>query len=633
MKSLIYKTKRLIILLMIPISFNSCEKFIDVVPDNLARIENAFAIRTEAYRYLVTCYSYLPNIANPNANPAYFAGNELWHYEPVNFYSSNILNVAKGRLSATSPQFNTWDGGMYNAIRDCNIFLENIHLVPDIEEYERDYWIGEVNVLKAYYHFLLMRQYGPIPNIETNFPSTVSTEDARVFRNTFDENVDYIVGLIDNNYDKLQDRYQSLSSEAGRITKPIAATIKADILLLAASPLFNGNEDYADFVDSRGVKLINTTYDVKKWERAAEALKFAITVTESLGENKLYTYDLEAVQRNIPNSLKYELNVRNAYTTNLSPEIIWAKTNSTVNQMAGQPKIDAGRTSVNLQSSLAPTIESAELFYSKNGVPIEEDKDFDYANRFKISTSTAATNYQIRQGEEVLNMHFNREPRYYGSIGFDRGVWYGNGRYAQADPNNYFYVQSRAYQVSGRTRIDQYSITGMYPKKIVHPESLIEQDRYTQKLYYAPFYRMSALYLAYAEAVNEAYGPTEEAFTYINKIRSKYGLLGVKEAWQQFAKSPNKPNTKDGLRDIIQRERMNELMFEGQNFWDIRRWKLAHILFSRPLRGFNISENDVVKYNTPIILNSRIYSFREYLWPISESSLLRNRNLVQNPGW
>ena len=629
---IIIKTYRSVLILFATFSTLSCQQFVDVVPDNVAELENAFAVRSEAQRYLATCYSYIPNFSNPNVNPAHFAGNEFWHYTPVNFYSANVLDIARGAQSIVNPLFNTWDGDIFRALRDCNIFLENIDRVPDMEEYERGYWIAEVNVLKAYYHFLLMRQYGPIPIIRENLPVTSATEETKVFRDPVDDVVDYCVALIDSNYDQLQTTYLSKAQEAGRIIKPVAAAIKAEILLTAASPLFNGNADYASFVDDNGVELISSTYDENKWMRAAEALEDAIAVAEELGENKLYTYALEPVQRDIPDSLRYELNIRNAFTSHWNPEIIWAYTNATVNQSAGQPKIDPGRTTVGTQSSLAPTLEMAELFYSNNGVPIEEDKTYDFDGRFGLQLAESKDRYYIKEGQTTAKLHFNREPRYYGSLGFDRGIWYGNGRFS-GNANDYFFVSGRAYEVSGRTRIDAFSVTGLFVKKIVSPTSLIEQNQYTQEPYHWPIYRLSGLYLAYAEALNEVQGNTPEVFAILDRIRGKYGLPGVREAWADYSTNPGKPDTKEGLREIIQRERLIELAFEGQNFWDIRRWKRGATYYTRPTRGFDISGISAEEFNTPVILNNRVFVLRDYLWPISETSLIRNRNLVQNPGW
>ncbi len=73
------------------------------------------------------------------------------------------------------------------------------------------------------------------------------------------------------------------------------------------------------------------------------------------------------------------------------------------------------------------------------------------------------------------------------------------------------------------------------------------------------------LYLMYAEALNESEGPTADVFLYLDKIRKRAGLEGVKESWQVCFNSA-KPTTKEGLRAIIQRERNIEMSFEGSAF-------------------------------------------------------------------
>lgn len=85
--------------------------------------------------------------------------------------------------------------------------------------------------------------------------------------------------------------------EDGRITKPIALGIKAEVLTLAASPLFNGSPYYGDWVDSRGVKLMPANYDVVKWERAAQAVKNAIDTCHLAG------YELYRFNKNMARKL------------------------------------------------------------------------------------------------------------------------------------------------------------------------------------------------------------------------------------------------------------------------------------------------------------------------------------------
>src|SRR5690606_14020552 len=126
--------------------------------------------------------------------------------------------------------------------------------------------IAEVTFLKAYYHFFLMQLYGPIVLVKENLPVSTSPEDAKVYREPIDVCVDYIVELLDQAAAGLPETLLDPTTERGRITKVTALGIKAKVLAWAASPLFNGNPDYAGWVDNRGLQLIPSTYDPSKWE-------------------------------------------------------------------------------------------------------------------------------------------------------------------------------------------------------------------------------------------------------------------------------------------------------------------------------------------------------------------------------
>lgn len=94
--------------------------------------------------------------------------------------------------------------------------------------------------------------YGPIPIVDKNLPISASTDEIMVFREPVDKVVDYINGLIDEAVTDLPVEIQTVLTEQGRITKPIALAVKAQLAVTAASPLFNGNSDYASMIDSRG---------------------------------------------------------------------------------------------------------------------------------------------------------------------------------------------------------------------------------------------------------------------------------------------------------------------------------------------------------------------------------------------
>src|SRR5690606_17279753 len=189
-----------------------------------------------------------------------------------------------------------------------------------------------------------------------------------------------------------------------------------------------------------------------------------------------------------------------------------------------------------------------------NGVPIDEDVTWDYANRFELRTGDEANKFYIRQGYTTAALNFDREPRFYASLGFDGGVWYGQGRFDDK-ASNLFYVSSRRGGPASMIQNTQYSVTGYWPKKVVHFQNVIGTNAYTVQRYPWPLVRLASVYLYYAEALNEVHGPTEEALYYVDRVRERAGLAGVAEAWTNFSSDPNKFRSKDGFRDIIQQER------------------------------------------------------------------------------
>jgi hypothetical protein len=166
---------------------------------------------------------------------------------------------------------------------------------------------------------------------------------------------------------------------------------------------------------------------------------------------------------------------------------------------------------------------------------------------------------------------------------------------------------------------------------------MVGNNVYSMTSYPWPIMRMSDLYLLYAEAINEAEegpdGPNSgELFFYIDEVRRRAGLQGVKKSWNDYANTP-KYNNLAGMRQIIQQERMIELVLEGHRFWDMRRWKIAPDLYRTPMEGWNMRGEDASTYYVPMTLFHRDFSNRDYFWPIANSDITNNRELVQNIGW
>ncbi|MFT4094103.1 MAG: RagB/SusD family nutrient uptake outer membrane protein [Niabella sp.] len=624
------------LLLLGILSFGSCKKFMDVVPDNTATISTIFSMRANAQKYLFTCYSWLPqftNLGNSDMDPALLAADELWGVYGVNTQYS--WHIALGEQSVVSPLVNYWDGGnggasMYKGIRDCNIFLENVASVPDLTEEERNRWIGEVTFLKAYFHFLLIRMYGPVVIADRAIDIDESTETFLQERSPVDSCFDYVTGLLDDAIKLLPATIEDQASELGRITTPIALAVKAYILTWQASPLFNGNTDLASLVSPEGNALVSQSYDAEKWRKAWQACDTAISVAEAQGI-KLYTYTPGALQSSISDTTKTQLSIRNAVTERWNSETIWADPNSQLDQSIFTPRTwNSAYDNTAVTARYAAPLHIVEKFYSQNGVPIDEDKTYDYANRYTVKAGTSAERFNILEGYRTAALNFDRENRFYADLGFDGGIWYGQGSWGDTAT---FHLEGKYGSYTGVKVYTFYNVTGYWIKKLINYENTLQSSSYTQTWYPWPVLRLADLYLLYAEAANEYNGPTDQAFYYLNLIRDRADLPTVQDAWTNYSTNPGKYQTRDGLREIIHRERTIELAFEGKRYWDLVRWKEAEDQLNVAITGWNVLKAAEADYYTPTTLYQRTFSQKDYLWPIQETSLYQNSNLVQNPGW
>src|SRR5690554_2449937 len=214
----------------------TCDDYLDIVPDNVATIDHAFTDRVSAERFLATIYSYMPVIGSYTDDPGILGGDEFGILEDDrlndSYYWGNRIKL--GFQNTNDPLMNYWDGrnrgrGLFRALRDCNIFLENINKVgADLYDDDRERWIAEVKFFKAFYHFYLLRMYGPIPLIKENLPISAETDEVKVYREPFDDCVNYIVGLLDESIEVLPLNIVNIATDMGRINKPIAATLKAE---------------------------------------------------------------------------------------------------------------------------------------------------------------------------------------------------------------------------------------------------------------------------------------------------------------------------------------------------------------------------------------------------------------------
>lgn len=657
-------------------SLTACNKYLDILPDDKPVLEDAFKDKYNAEKYLFTCYASLPNVVNPLNTLGISGGGDIIYSEKniggglPSGPPATHMAFLKGN-NVDNPYVNFWDGtngaskNIWQGIRHCNVFLQHIRPEDggprDLDESTRDKWIAEVKAIKAYLHFYLFQLYGPIPTMDEVIPISAKGEELAIYREPVDKVVDYIVGTLDEAIEQLPNLSElDVVSEYGRFTKTIALSVKAKVLVLAASPLFNNNNDYAGFKDKRGVELFPAGDSKARWERALTACDAAVRAAEADGAAILITTDggnnaIRGINStNINDTTKAMVSLRQAVTESWNTEVIWAVNESTTVLQRWSTMLSndeyfnlAGSAGSDIGQRQSPTLNVVELFYSSHGVPIEEDSDWEtngwYQSRYNTQLPDEThSKYFIKAGQETAILHFNRSLRFYASVGFDGGIWEGREKpLTEASFSNMMrhfgsgFKHSEAY--------GGYPFAGYLAKKLSHLKTTYTDTRITliREDYSFPIIRLADMYLLLAECLNEVGGSTKtdsqghDAFYYLDMIRARVGMEGIVSSWNKYASArfKSKPSTTAGLRQIIRRERLNELAFEGHFYYDVRRWLMAEEMFNRPILGWNKDgENKKDFYNVRVLAQPR-FSMKDYLMPIRTNTLLQSKTLVQNPGW
>lgn len=630
----IMKIRNIFMAALLGATLHSCE-FLDVVPDDTSTLDDAFKTETNAGNYIYGCYSVMPAFLD-------FRNNEAWSTTPEIIGSPHwttdwfyYLIVQRSNYSPAYGGSALWRN-MYGGIRNCWIFLDNIDKTVPVkwsqDEFEKNkkQWIGEAYFLIGYYHFCLMQAYGPVVISDKLLESDAPAQEMMQARRPIDECVERIAGFFDKAMEYLPDSYND--SNLGRGTTIIAQALKARLYLYAASPLYNGNTDYADFKNKAeygGEQLVPTTYDAEKWKRALDQYEIAINAAVAKGF-KLYEYTgntagLSDFDKAIANS-RYKIAAGWD-----SPELIWPYTGTKETMGYGngfsRHAILHGITSETAPiGGLGTTLWTARLYLTKNGREIDKDPNYDYANSMKVDD------------DEVLRLNKNREPRFYADLGYDRGPY----EISNANGLDTITIKMRFQGKKGgeyhpeelhgaRDNASDQLYGGYAVKKMINPRTTIQDGNNNVAAYPFPIIRLAELYLGYAEAYVNYYRKLDgNGAKYFNLVRKRAGLGTIAET------HPNA--TPEELIEAVRREKTVEFMFEGQMFWDYRRWKIAKEAWKGMEEGMpalNVYGFTPEDYNKEVKANMMPFVFKEegYLYPIQQEYLNKNPKLVQNPNW
>lgn len=511
----------------------------------------------------------------------------------------------QGAWSASSGNFSNADWEMYwSSIRNCNIFISNIDNVPDNSQLDfnnekRKLRKAEAIFLLAWNYAELLKEFGGLPIItDPTFDLSSTNQELVKPRATYDETVDFISDLCDEAAKVLPESWEGI--DYGRVTKGAALALKARILLHAASPLWNNPEKPED-------SPFRGAYSPDKWIKAAEAAAVLLK--------------MEGVYQLLP--------IEKLFLTRVNKEFIFARMQRPQSYVTGL--------------SFTPAFYTTS--FNNGGI---NQVTYNMIKQYEIIKDGKA--YDIEDpnsGYNAQDPYKNRDPRFYRDCLF-------NGckildQKAEFDMSGDGVAPKGAYNDPYQGSMDTY----VYSIKFADTHLKINWDN---RFYYRgegaeanfPYLRFAEMYLNYAEAMNEAFGPDVDglnngmtALWALNKVRTraKYPSSSTFSNYPdgELSMPPVMPGlSKEQFRERVRRERRVEFAYEEFRFWDVRRWKipveeLTTIQAQIPV-WYMENGKKVVRYEIRTS-EVRVMDTKMYRMPIPESQIFANPNLVQNPGW
>lgn len=693
--------KKIITILSFAVGLTSlvgCSDYLDsdYLFDERMSIEDVFSNRDYTNRWLARGYSYLSNgylqdVCSKRDYPFNFAddmyygdgGYEKW--KSGQYSESGVNNSSSG----------IWKNA-YLGIRQVAIFLNNIDKNKEFTEEEITDFKGQAHFLKAYYYWLMLRAFGPVPIIpDEGVDYTKEYDELAYPRNSYDECVDYITGELLKAAERLP--LQRSVQEVLRPTRGAALALRAKILLYAASPLFNGKAPEvvsSALVNKDGKRLLPETYDESKWAKAAAAAKdvmdlniYGIHVAYFNSNTGDIAYPATIVPphddefsdqlwpngwKNIDPFQSYREMFDGSIIVSQNEELIFTRGKNQSRESVDIMVVhQLPRNGAGGYGSQGMTQKQCDAYYMNDGTncPGMNDvyKEFDgYNERYDsrpreegyVETNELVDYPELGPlGTGVSKQYVQREPRFYASVGYNGSTWHllnalNDNTHDEEKNIQVFYYRGGS---NGYANSSYWLRTGIGIKKYVHPNDI----SYTQKNSYDvdriehkadPAIRYAEVLLIYAEALNELTGSYEVPSWDGSKMHSvkrditemKKGIrpIRIRAGLPDYDKVKGHETAYDDpneFRRMLKRERQIEFFAEGHRYWDLRRWLDAPLEETTPVYGCNMlaSKDMADQFHTPVMCTSLPTIFAEKMWlcPIDHTELKHNVNLVQNPGW
>ncbi len=604
MNNRFFKYSHLVVCSALSFLLFSCKKYLEQSPQAEITDKEVFGTFSRYQGFVEDMYQSIPdvtrsryNVSNWNySNDVYgtlaqtmsywFQRGDYWKwtnntYTFFNGSDNPRVNNQGAENNAANRRNGFWING-WQGIRKANIAIQNIDMMQGTQE-ERNLILGQAYFFRAFFHFNILTCWGGIPYIDKVLSPEDKLDWPRLsYLQTAEriaEDLERAAELLPKSWDEtVIGQSLGIGTSAGRVTKGAAYGYLGKNWLYAASPLMNGMEtgDY-------------TSYNKELAKKSADAFNELLKLA-----NEGY-YGLHSWENYYQNFW-----TMTAGENLIGKEWVWGHPYyQGSRQQYGEHLLNAlGGT---VAGYTPPTLELVNKFGMSNGLPI----------------AASGSGYNPNKPWD------NRDPRFYYSLVLDGEKIIHYTTNFPADTYAQFYV-------NGKHRIN--ATTGFGQKKFLGKGANNKDNKWGGNyVFMVPYMRLAHAYLMYAEAANEGYGgPNGKSPTGImtaegavNFVRSR---AGVPEVDTRFLMSG------EVFRNIIRNEIGVETCLEGHQWFDYRRWYIAHLSENRTKTGLEYDQAHT--YFKPVQLAEILFDPAKHYWlPFTREEASLYPEFGQNPGW
>ena len=605
------KTRHIILYLIGILAFCSCNDMFEPADENNRQTEDMTEESRYAHGLLMYAYDRLPYITTTQTDIA-------TDDAVTNQLNSAYRSMAMGTWQAeeNNNPMSVWNN-CKDGIQYINLFfsiVEKVKFAPSAVSKQQmfvDRLKGEAFGLRALlYYYLLQAHSGyAADGVLYGVPLLVTPEDGssnfNLARATFADCVKQCFADCDSamfylpvdyvdiaNADEIPAKYKALGANYsnynlvfgnkanGLMSGKVAEAIKAQIALLAASPAFR---------DQSGVT-------------SAEAATLCANVLKRIGGMEGF---------DPTGNIWYKNTQKLDPSASEMPEILWREDR----RKNAEQERDHFPPTLYGSGRVNPSQNFVDAFPMRSGRPITDPNS----------------------GYDPTNPYANRDPRLSDDVIFNGTTFRRTVIITGTYPTDNDETDDNLNSISTSTR------TGYYLKKLLREDVSPQSSSLIEQYHIYPRIRYTEIFLAFAEAANDAWGPKADptgigftAYDVIKAIRVRAGLA-TNEIGQPLPEGDvyleECATDQAKMTNLIRNERRIELCFENKRFWDIRRWMLP---LNETVRGMRIDRDKATSELTYTVIDveERVYdnSYQCY-GPIPKGEILKWSNLQQNRGW